>query len=156
MNENINSKLPKFSTQTLSVKRVLTLALKENFSKVYSNHFAFCSLWMSFVQHFSSLLVYKIPNNIPTLAGSAVFWSTKLSTQHWSLIGKMNLNLQPSPRITPNVYNLFVLLFCRIVVCSYCSVFVLWLGGSFAKHGYSLGLCGLAIVPPNDRLEFFI
>jgi len=30
------------------------------------------------------------------------------------------------------------------------SIFVVrWLGGSFAKLGFSLGLCGFANVPPN-------
>jgi len=30
-----------------------------------------------------------------------------------------------------------------------CSVFVRWLGGSFAKLRFSVGLCGFANVPPN-------
>ena len=34
----------------------------------------------------------------------------------------------------------FVLLFCCVVVCPCYSVFVRWLGGSFAKLGFSVGL----------------
>ena len=51
--------------------------------------------------------------------------------------------------MTPNPCYRFVLLFCRVVVCPCCCVFVRWLGGSFAKLGFSEGLCGFANVPPN-------
>jgi len=35
------------------------------------------------------------------------------------------------------------------VSCHFVSVFVRWLGGSFAKLGFNVGLCGFANVPPN-------
>jgi hypothetical protein len=35
------------------------------------------------------------------------------------------------------------------VHCHFVSVFVLWFGGSFAKLGFGLGLCGFENVPPN-------
>ncbi len=35
------------------------------------------------------------------------------------------------------------------VLCHFVSVMVRWLGGSFAKLGFSVGLCGFANVPPN-------
>jgi hypothetical protein len=41
--------------------------------------------------------------NVPTLGVRAGFRRTKLSTQHKSPIGKLNLNLSTSPRMTPNV-----------------------------------------------------
>jgi len=59
------------------------------------------------------------------------------------------LQICTSPRLTPNPCYRFVLLFCRVVVCSCCSVLVRWLGGSFAKLGFSVGLCGFANVPPK-------
>ena len=52
----------------------------------------------------------------------------------------MHLNLSTSPRMTPNPCYRFVLLFFRVVVYPSCSVFVRWLGGSFAKLGFSVGL----------------
>ena len=51
--------------------------------------------------------------------------------------------------MTPNPCYRFVLLFCRVVVCPCRYVFVRGLGGSFAKLGFSVGLCGFANVPPN-------
>ena len=33
--------------------------------------------------------------------------------------------------------------------CHFVSVLVRWLGGSFAKLGFSIGLCGFANVPPK-------
>jgi hypothetical protein len=36
--------------------------------------------------------------------------------------------------------------------CHFLSVFACWLGGSFAKLGFSLGLCGFANVPSNAVL----
>jgi hypothetical protein len=38
------------------------------------------------------------------------------------------------------------------VCCHFVSVLVRWLGGSFAKLGFSVGLCGFANVPPNVLL----
>jgi len=35
------------------------------------------------------------------------------------------------------------------VRCHSVSVLVRWLGGSFAKLGFNVGLCGFANVPPN-------
>jgi len=35
-------------------------------------------------------------------------------------------------------------------------VFVRWLGGSFAKLGFSVGLCGFANVPPNALAFLFV
>jgi len=32
--------------------------------------------------------------------------------------------------------------------------FVRWLGGSFSKLGFSVGLCGFANVPPNALVIF--
>ena len=36
-----------------------------------------------------------------------------------------------------------------VVCCHLVSVLVRWLGGSFAKLGFSVGLCGFANVPPK-------
>jgi hypothetical protein len=36
--------------------------------------------------------------------------------------------------------------FVRVISCLF---LVRWLGGSFAKLGFSVGLCGFANVPPN-------
>jgi hypothetical protein len=48
----------------------------------------------------------------------------------------------------------YVLLLCRVVVCQFCSVLVRWFGSSFAKLGFSVGLCGFANVPPNALAKF--
>jgi len=34
------------------------------------------------------------------------------------------------------------------------SVWVRWLGGSFAKFAFSVGLCGFANVPPNALANY--
>jgi len=44
------------------------------------------------------------------------------------------------PPLLPNPCYRFVLLFCRVVVYPCCSVLVRWLGGSFAKLGFRVGL----------------
>jgi hypothetical protein len=36
-----------------------------------------------------------------------------------------------------------------VVRCHFLSVLVRWFGGSFAKLGFSVGLCCFANVPPN-------
>jgi len=52
-----------------------------------------------------------------------------------------------------------VLAFClyRLFVSHLVAVFVVrWLGGSFAKLGFSLGLCGFANVPPIAWAYLFV
>jgi hypothetical protein len=60
-----------------------------------------------------------------------------------------NVQFSTEPAFLQNPCYRFVLLFCRVVVCPCYSVLVRWLGGSFAKRGFSVGLCGFANVPPN-------
>lgn len=60
-----------------------------------------CSIKMSYVLHLE--LSFKLTHNVPTLCVRAGFRSTKLSTQHKSPIGKLNLNVSTSPRMTQNV-----------------------------------------------------
>jgi hypothetical protein len=49
-----------------------------------------------------------------------------------------------------------VLAFCLSLL--YCPLFVAflvrWLGGSFAKLGFRVGLCGFANVPPNALANY--
>ena len=42
------------------------------------------------------------------------------------------------------------------VRCHVVSVFVRWLGGSFAKLGFSVGLCGFGNVPPNGVIPIML
>ena len=49
--------------------------------------------------------------------------------------------------MTPNACYRFVLLFCRVVGCPCCSVFVRWLGGSFAFFCLVLSVGKNANVP---------
>jgi hypothetical protein len=46
------------------------------------------------------------------------------------------------------------LLFCLVVVCPFYSCLVRWLGGSFAKLGFGLCMCGFANVPPNALAKY--
>ena len=56
-----------------------------------------------FLSSFWTLLSFSMTANVPTLGVRAGFRSTKLSTQHQSPIGKLNLKVSTSPRMTPNV-----------------------------------------------------
>jgi hypothetical protein len=47
------------------------------------------------------------------------------------------------PLLCPSAFFRLSILFI------FCRVVVRWLGGSFAKLGFSLGLCGFANVQPN-------
>jgi len=41
-------------------------------------------------------------------------------------------------------------------ICYFVSVLLRWLGGSFAKLGVSVGLCGFANVPPIALALLFV
>lgn len=62
---------------------------------------------------------WGMTHNVPTLGVRAGFRSTKLSTYHKSPIGKLNLNVSTSPRMTPNVCYAFALLFLSSVSLSF-------------------------------------
>ena len=63
-----------------------------------------------------------------------------------TLVGGAGYSIMPSP-----------FFFCRLFCCHFVSVFVeRWLGGSFAKLGFSAGLCGFANVPPNALAYYSI
>jgi hypothetical protein len=63
---------------------------------------------------------------------------------------RKNVQLTTSPAIEPNACCVLPFCFYRLFVNHLVSFFVVrWLGGSFAKLGISLGLCGFANVPPN-------
>jgi hypothetical protein len=68
---------------------------------------------------------------------------------------RQNVQLTTSPAIEPNACYAIALLFLSSVLLSFRVGFVvLWLGGSFSKLGFSVGLCGFANVPPNALVIF--
>ena len=76
---------------------------------------------------------FRVSANVWPLGVRAGFRSTKLSTYHQSPIGKQNLNISTSPRMTQNVcWWLVFLLFCLYT--------------SFATLSNNASNCGLSIV----------
>jgi len=66
--------------------------------------------------------------------------------------------LSPSVFTGGAVYSIgtspfFSVVFVRVISCLF---LVRWLGGSFAKLGFSVGLCGFANVPPKALAYYSI
>lgn len=79
--------------------------------------------------HSCCVVFFRLAGNVPTLCVRAGFRGTKLSTQHKSPIGKLNLNVSTSPRMTQNVcYGQVFLSFKMnysiwVVVCFSCNTY---------------------------------
>jgi hypothetical protein len=93
-------------------------------------------------------LLFDFCVTVSGLAKVATF-TTNVDAENQTLInhkcacGALNRHFCQT-RVTGSCF--FYVVFVR---CHFVSVLVRWLGGSFAKLGFSLGLCGFANVPPK-------
>ena len=97
---------------------------------------------------FCVCVVRKLPPTVSGLAKVAIF-TTNVDAENQTLInhkcvcGALNRHFCQTRVSTSPFFSVVV------VRCHFVSVLVRLLGSSFAKLGFSVGLCGFANVPPN-------
>jgi hypothetical protein len=83
-------------------------------------------------------------------------FSTKIQSKNSTWTYHKTVIRSTEPAITPN--RCYQLPFFSVVLLSvhFTAVLVLWLGGSFAKLGFGVGMCGFANVPPIALAFLFV